>query len=242
MPTTSIPGSLLPSQALTVTNALPELRTAEAGLRIQAAREGITYEISPFGGPLRTSSDTTLILQYRAADYAKYVSRQKLAGKPVVDINTFRRIAPYGSSYHDFGAAFDINITQWPDGMTQSQALTHVGAMAPTYNLRWGAAFDDTPHFELALPLSQVKAMWAAYKNPPTLPDTSSLPGPSIIAPGILPTVTLPRVAATVARLPVPAVVKAAAARHPLVTATVSTGALVVAGLLVYLAVQRFID
>jgi D-alanyl-D-alanine carboxypeptidase len=238
MPTSTLPGSLSPDVALTVRNSLPELRHAEQGLRAQAAREGIQYDIAPFGSPLRTQADTTTILRYRANDYAVYVAKQRAAGKPVVDIGTFRPIAPFGSSYHDYGAAFDIHIAAWPDSMTASQALTHVGAMAPTYNLRWGASFGDTPHFELATTLSAVKAMWAAYNAPP-LPDTSSLPGPSIIAPGVVP-VTLPRVAAVAARLP--AAVRAAAARHPLVTAGVSGGALIVAGLLVYLAVQRFLD
>jgi len=241
MPSIYIPGTVPPDAALVPGNSLPELRAAEQGLRTQAEREGIAYVIAPFGGPLRTAADTTTILTYRKNDYAVYVAAQRKAGKVPVDINTFRRIAPYGSSYHDFGAAFDINISAWPDGMSRDEALTHVGAMAGSHNLKWGAAFGDTPHFELALPLDVVKTMWAAYSRPPAMPDVSALPGPQIIAPGVVP-VTLPRVAAVVSRLPLPSAVKAAAARHPLVTSTVGTGALVVAGLLVYLAVQRFLD
>lgn len=242
MPHIVIPGTIPPDAALVPGNSLPELRAGEQGLRAQAAREGISYVIAPFGGPLRTQADTTNILRYRAADYAAYVARQKAAGRAVVDIDTFRRVAPFGLSFHNYGAAFDINIDTWPTGMTADQALTHVGAMAAAHGLRWGAAFGDTPHFELAKTLEQVKAAWQAYSRPPTLADASSLPGVQIIAPGVVPVMLPTRVAAVVSKLPVPTAVKVAAARHPLATTAVSTGALVVAGLLVYLAVQRFLD
>lgn len=233
---------LSPTVALTSQTTLPELRAAEAGMRAQATREGITYDIADFGG-LRTQSDTTTILGYRAREYATYVAQQKAKGLKPVDIDTFRPIAPFGLSYHNYGAAFDVLIIGAPPGMSFAQALIHLSAMAPTYGLRWGGLFPkpDAPHFELAQPLAVVEAKWKAYTSPPSLPDTSSLPGPSIIAPGVTP-LTLPRVSAAVARLPLPAGAKAAAIRHPFVTASVSTGALVVAGLLVYLAVQRFID
>src|SRR5690349_7430810 len=53
---------------LALARALPQLVAAEQRLRALAEREGITYNVADFGG-LRTQADTTLILQYRDADY-----------------------------------------------------------------------------------------------------------------------------------------------------------------------------
>lgn len=143
---------------------LPALISAERELSRLAAERGILYRIADFGS-VRTQSDTTLILKYREQDYAKYAAAEKAAGRVPVSIEKFRPIAAYGSSYHNYGAAFDVLITKVAPGKTADQSLAILGELAPLAGLRWGGTFSnpDRPHFELQLPLDQVRSMWTAY-------------------------------------------------------------------------------
>lgn len=154
-----------------VSRMLPEMQRAEHALRAAAAAAGITYTVADFGG-LRTEADTTRILDYRATDYAAYVrdlKKRKPDATPLT-IDKWRPIAPFGSSYHNFGAALDLRIVSRPTTLsTDAKALAKLGALAAACGLRWGGNFAtkvDPPHFELAIPLSEARRLWAA-SNPP---------------------------------------------------------------------------
>lgn len=147
-----------------IASALPELLAAERALRVKADALGIEYRVADFGG-LRTEADTNRILGYRKADYAAAVKKDPKVAK--IPIETWRPIAPFGSSYHNYGAAFDVRITKRPAGVSESAALAKLGALAPSVGLRWGGTFSakrsDPPHFELAISLADAKARWQRF-------------------------------------------------------------------------------
>lgn len=161
----------MPTRVTTLdeTRALPELIAAEAKLRALATKEGIRYD---FGlpqdtGTLRTEADTTQILKWRDADYKVYVAAlKKNPSATPVPIETWRPIASFGKSYHNWGAAFDAHIIGQPAGMSADQALGHLGALAPQCGLRWGGTFTparrDRPHFELPITLAEAERRWKA--------------------------------------------------------------------------------
>lgn len=149
-----------------VSTLLPEMQRAEKSLRTKAAAIGVTYAPAPFG-VLRTLADTTKILGYRDNDYAVYVRALKASnpGKAPIPKEQWRPIAPFGKSYHNYGAAVDLTITGRPNGWTVQRALAELGKIAPTCGLRWGGTFatkNDPPHFELAIPLSEAKRLYDA--------------------------------------------------------------------------------
>lgn len=138
---------------------LPELAAAESKLRALAAARGIVYTVADFGG-VRSEADTNRILKYRDDDYAVYVRQMKAAGRAPVDKQTFRPIAPFGGSMHNFGAAFDAEMVKG--------TLEQLGALAPQAGLKWGGTFTtrkDYPHFELPIGLLEAKRRWLARGN-----------------------------------------------------------------------------
>lgn len=146
--------------------ALPETITAWGALEAAALAQGIVFTLNDFGG-IRSEADTTLILSYRQADYAAALAADTI---PVdTTINQFRPIAPYGSSYHDYGAAFDVTAT---GPMADPQSA--LGALAPSCGLVWGGTFGnpDLPHFQLNFSLAAVKAMWANWQASGEQSDT----------------------------------------------------------------------
>lgn len=144
-------------------NVLPELADAEVLLRKNAAAHGITYAIADFGA-LRTQADTTKILGYRDADYAVYLRGLAPGATPVAK-ESWRPIAPFGTSYHNYGAAFDIVITAFPSNIsTAARALDVLKLAAPTVGLRSNVP-NDPGHFELPITLSDAKARWALYSG-----------------------------------------------------------------------------
>lgn len=148
----------------TLAGTLPALQQAYQRLQQYGATQGITFGIADYGG-LRSQADTTRILGYRQQDYAAAVRVNPDTAK--VPIDTWRPIAPYGLSYHNFGAAFDVALTAWPAEWTEAQALTVLGSYAPQIGLRWGGRFPadrvDPAHFELALSLEDAQAEYGAF-------------------------------------------------------------------------------
>lgn len=143
---------------------LPATRAGYAALQTWLANQGIRVTLADFGG-FRTQSDTTLILEYRQNDYAADV-RAGRVDPTVTSIDEYRPIAPYGSSYHDYGAAFDIiPETPYPSGMTYDSILRLAGSHAPTLGLVWGGTFhnQDVRHFQLDMSLADAEAKWNAY-------------------------------------------------------------------------------
>jgi hypothetical protein len=164
------PAPLASALDTAVARLLPETQRAESALRKAAATLGITYTVAKFGG-LRTEADTTRIMGFRDTDYAKYVADLKRTAptKTPLPKARWRPIAPFGSSYHNYGAALDLTILTRPQNMTAAGALAALGALAPQFGLRWGGTFSlarrDPPHFELAIPLPEAKRLWLA-RNP----------------------------------------------------------------------------
>lgn len=164
--------------------ALPATQDAYAGLVAALAARGIGATLADYGGT-RTQADTTQILGFRQADY------NRDHGLPLnnpVDTNTlneYRPISPYGLSFHNYGAAFDLLIVT-PGGYAVA------GQLAPQFGLRWGGTFSnpDVRHFELAITLAEARQSYAAYTGGAQLPPTTSafdlssfLPGTSVDSP-----------------------------------------------------------
>jgi hypothetical protein len=151
--------------------ALPDLVARWNATVADAAAEGIVVEIADFGG-YRTESDTALILKYKQQDYDAYAQAALAAGHtplPITgpwDDGSARPIAPYGSSYHDFGAARDFTISHYPKelGMSYADAVRRVQELAESNGLRSGHDFGDDAHLELPVTLDVARQMWADYQ------------------------------------------------------------------------------
>lgn len=139
-----------------IAGALPQLIVAHDALLARAHAMGIDFDIADYGG-VRTFADTVLILSYRAADYAAAVLTHPSTAN--IPINTWRPIAPFGSSMHNYGAAFDVIITQGG-----GDALDRLKAIAPQVGLS-SSVPNDPPHFELPISLDEAKAAWDAQGN-----------------------------------------------------------------------------
>lgn len=145
-------------------NALPELITAERELSRLAAERGIRYAIAPFGA-VRSESDTTRILGYRETEYRIYAEKERKAGRTPLPINTWRPIAPFGNSHHNYGAAFDVRPTLWPSDKTFQWAHDQLDAIVQSnrqLGLRIGDYFNDEPHMELNITLEEARRRWLA--------------------------------------------------------------------------------
>jgi hypothetical protein len=146
--------------------ALPELDAAWESLgRDAAVSYGIQLGIADFGGT-RTEADTTLILQYRADDYAVYARQERAAGRTPEPVNTWRRIAPYGSSFHNYGAARDGRLVSYPANMTEDRAIAAVRSLASRNGLR--TINHDPLHFELPITLEDAAQRWENFAGPAT--------------------------------------------------------------------------
>ena len=134
----------------------PELTDKIEKLRVLAALEGIEFTTADFGG-VRTQEDTAKILKYRDDDYAVYVKglARRSPGRKPLPINTWRKIAPFGRSYHNYGCARDLKPTRWPPSFTESKALERLRALAPKVGLR--TISNDPPHVELPITLAAAK-------------------------------------------------------------------------------------
>lgn len=167
--------------------SLPQTQQAYAALAVALGVRGISITLAPFGGT-RTEADTSLILSYRQNDYNHEHGLPADTVTDVTVLNRYRPIAPYGESYHNYGAAFDILITGRPSGMTLDGAYATAGDLAPSLGLRWGGNFPnpDQRHFELDESLADARAQYDALTGGAQLPpnvtgfDLSSfLPGTS---------------------------------------------------------------
>jgi hypothetical protein len=171
---------------------LPELVIAHDRLTQALTDRGISVTIANYGG-LRTQADTTKILTYRTNDYQHDLAAGLI--HPSLSIDEYRPIAPFGSSYHNYGAAFDLQVTGTPSGVSSYHALEIAGQLAPSLGLRWGGGPDfpanrkDPPHFELAIPLSEARALYNAFSVDagPGLPDISEILGPPQLTPSNAP-------------------------------------------------------
>ena len=165
--------------ATSLQGALLDTQRAYAALDQYARAQGITIAIADFGG-LRTQADTNRILGYREQDYRQAVDTGAV-NPATMPMERWRPIAPFGSSYHNYGAAFDVAIVARPSSLgSDYAALALLGAYAPSIGLRWGGGPDfpanrkDPPHFELAIPLADARQR---YQDATGAAIATALPG-----------------------------------------------------------------
>lgn len=130
------------SELARLDGVLPELRMKHDALRERAAAVGIEFVVPPYGG-LRTEADQ--------AKLAKWRDEAVAAGKP------WYPVAPFGSSFHERGAAFDVKITKG--------SLDQLGQLGEAIGLRWGGRWSksDPFHFELPTTLDKAKAAFLDF-------------------------------------------------------------------------------
>ena len=118
------------------------------------------------------------VLGYRDADYANYK-----ANGGTLTIQQFRPIAPWGKSYHDFGAARDL-VFSGNGYMSDADAQNIAGELAPDVGLKWGGLFTnpDPAHFQLDESLAQVQQEWSDYTGGTNLPHQDAPSGLATIA------------------------------------------------------------
>lgn len=141
---------------LVAAGVLPALASRYAALERVAAAHGLAFQLAGWdGNTVRNEADTAKAMRFRDADYAVYL-RSLRPGKAPVPKLQWRAIAPFGTSYHNFGAAFDVAMVRG--------TLAQLGALAPAAGLVWGGA-GDAPHFRLPISLNEAKAQWVARGN-----------------------------------------------------------------------------
>lgn len=153
----------MPDVPNALAGALPETIAAWNALTDAAAAQGITFTLNDFGG-VRTQADTTLIEGYRQTDFQHAVATGQIPADTT--LQQFRPIAPWGRSYHDYGAAFDISPVAYPASMGYTGAVKALGALAPSCGLRWGGTWStpDPAHFELPITLTEAAAKWSNWQ------------------------------------------------------------------------------
>lgn len=157
MPNTSLGGT-----RNDLSESLPALQDAEARLYDYAVNTlGIDYRIADFGA-VRTEADTNLILQYRTNDYNAAVKAGEIAANTPLQV--FRRIAPFGSSFHNYGAAFDVLVTDQGPYASKDAALQALKGAASSFGLSSNVP-NDPPHFELNTSIDDARAAWINYTN-----------------------------------------------------------------------------
>lgn len=167
-------------------DALPELAQLWDQLVAIAAGEGIGVGIEDWGG-FRTVDDTAQILAFKQADYDEYAAAARAAGhepNPITgpwDNGSSRPIAPYGQSFHNYGAARDFAIDAVPAGMSMDDAVSRVQAIGVGLGFRSGASYGDDRHLELTIPLADAAAAWAAYQGAGATSTTILLVGMAAI-------------------------------------------------------------
>jgi hypothetical protein len=162
-----------------LTQALPELQTAYQCLSDAGAAQGITIDVMdtrPSMGEMvsvvRTEQMTADTLAIRQADFTQAVASGQIPADTT--LQAFRPVAPFGKSWHNYGAAVDVDVVARPGGMSLDGAYAVLGGLAGSCGLRWGGKFSspDPAHFELDMSLAAVTAMWANYQASGGVDDT----------------------------------------------------------------------
>lgn len=162
---TVIPGTAKPRLLYSLVGEDEELTARLEILRGKALIEGIEFDTADFGG-VRSEADTVRILKYRDDDYAVYVRNLKRAKPNATPVpkKTWRPINAWGTSLHNYGCARDLKVTRYPASFSRSQALSRLGALAPSCGLQWGGKFSrvDPPHFQLPITLAEARRRYEA--------------------------------------------------------------------------------
>lgn len=162
---------------------LPETLAGAQALEQYANGLGIDLTIPDYGG-FRTYAQQAQLVAWRDESVAKG--------------GAFYAVAPAGSSDHEQGTAFDVQVVSVPSGMTSDQAYQTLADYAPQLGLTAGYYFGGGPpskksdpfHFQLASePAGGVIATQSVIVDSSdddgagepwlTVPDASSVPLPS---------------------------------------------------------------
>lgn len=139
---------------------LPELQALYYALVARLSPLGVSVQINDYGG-FRTEADTSAILAARQTDYAHAVASGAIPSSESLD--QFRAIAPYGESWHDYGAALDLSPLAWPSTETQSTAQAQLVAAAEAVGFAHPLPASDPAHFTLPVSLAQAKSLYQQY-------------------------------------------------------------------------------
>lgn len=145
---------MLDTASLTrIAGCLPDLQTAARQLHDAAVDQlGFGFAIPDYGG-LRTLADQQQLVKWRDEAVA--------AGQP------YYQVAPYGSSRHERGGAFDALPDGAAQGDTSDPRLAQLGALGESMGLIWGGRWTgkshDPWHFELPLTWSDLGDAWDAF-------------------------------------------------------------------------------
>jgi hypothetical protein len=140
--------SFTPAGLWQILTALPELKTKEAAFRDAMDKVGMAYSLPDYAG-VRTEAQQAQLVAWRDAAVAQ--------GEP------WYPVAPPGSTYHEYGAAFDITITTPANPQDSDYAMA--AEVGTGVGLNAGYFFDspDPFHFELDYSIAQVQQMWTAH-------------------------------------------------------------------------------
>lgn len=134
--------------------ALPAMEELWDALVDATGAAGVVIAVADYGG-YRTAADTAEILNIRDSEYSDY-----LAHGGTMAENAWRPIAPFGKSFHDYGAARDIAIVSKPANMTGLAAVATVDAIAESLGLETGASYGDPLHVQLPIALDEAQGEW----------------------------------------------------------------------------------
>jgi hypothetical protein len=142
--------SFTPSGLWQILTALPELRDKEAAFRDAMDAIGMAYSLPDYAG-VRTAEQQAQLIQWRDEAVAQ--------GEPSYSV------APVGSTFHEYGAAFDITITK-PTNPGDGDYAT-AAEVGQGVGLRPGYFFSppDPFHFELDYPLATVELMFTTHAS-----------------------------------------------------------------------------
>lgn len=166
-------------------DALPQMAQLWDELVQTLSAQGIAIDVADWGG-YRTAADTAAILNIRQQEYDRYVA----AGGTLPITGAWSDgarwpIAPYGRSYHDYGAARDIKVVSAPAGMSGLAVTAAIDEAAESVGLRTGASFGDPLHVELPITLAEAQAAWAQSGGASSSSSSSTVAAFLVIAAAI---------------------------------------------------------
>jgi hypothetical protein len=181
-----------PDGASLLASALPELQAGELQLRPRAEALGIRYRIASV---VRTEAEQATLLATREAKirtartsgYTSAAGRQYPPGEPAATAASLEllAVAPVGLSFHHYGAAFDLNVTDYPTArFTLEGAYRALADVTPGTGLRPGYYFQkpDRVHWELPVARETAKSRWLAFAQGPGLAVLLGLVGLAVMA------------------------------------------------------------
>lgn len=153
-----------PSGLWQIATALPELRDKESAFRTAMDAMGFTYSLPDYAG-VRTEAQQAQLVAWRdqAVADARAAAVKNGTDPDAAAKAAYYEVAPPNTTYHEFGAAFDIQITT-PDNPTDDD-YANAAEIAQGVGLVPGYFFStpDPFHFQLDYDLATVQQMWTDH-------------------------------------------------------------------------------